>query len=171
MLNSSQTETRKRTQSEKLPTTIGELKKTVSLRPLKFINSFLFDFLFQSYAPEVKYFFLFAFFVETKMFFVFDQIYLLEGRHDDYAHLPTSSPALSSSSRLFPNRQPARQDFENQLLPTFNGKPLRTGRNNYQSILPNGPVSQVPSSSGRQSWTKLTNISSGKTYIDRSINH
>ena len=51
------------------------------------------------------------------------QIYLLEGRHEDYAHLPSASPALSSASYLFGTRfQPpsSPRRIEKRPLPALN---------------------------------------------------
>ncbi|CAF4545663.1 unnamed protein product [Rotaria socialis] len=93
------------------------------------------------------------------------EIYLLEGRHEDYAHIPCASPALSSSSYMFGNRNRNHSDHDDdRLSPTrptksFHRRPMRGGKHYLPAVNAQDSLSQYPSS-GRQSWTKLTQIGS-----------
>jgi len=93
------------------------------------------------------------------------KIYLLEGRHEDYANIPCASPTLSSSSYVFGNRRPSRSNHDdNNLSPTripqnYGRKPMRGGKH-YSPTNAHDILSHPPSS-GRHSWTKYTQIGSG----------
>ncbi|CAF3853908.1 unnamed protein product [Rotaria magnacalcarata] len=91
------------------------------------------------------------------------EIYLLEGRHEDYAHIPCASPALSSSSYMFGNRNRSDHD-DDRLSPTrltqsVHRRPMRGGKHYLPAVNVRDSLSQYPSS-GRQSWSKFTQIGS-----------
>ncbi|CAF2732993.1 unnamed protein product [Rotaria sp. Silwood2] len=93
------------------------------------------------------------------------EIYLLEGRHEDYAYLPCASPALSSASYIFGNRNQNHSNYDDdgqsatKFAQNYNRKPIRGGKNYPPAINANDSLYHVPSS-GRQSWTKFTQIGS-----------
>ncbi|CAF3387333.1 unnamed protein product [Rotaria socialis] len=104
------------------------------------------------------------------------EIYLLEGRHEDYAHIPCASPALSSSSYMFGNRNRNHSDHDDdRLSPTrptksFHRRPMRGGKHYLPAVNAQDSLSQYPSS-GRQSWTKLTQIGSDPEESSTNISH
>ncbi|CAF3649938.1 unnamed protein product [Rotaria sordida] len=89
------------------------------------------------------------------------EIYLLEGRHEDYAHIPCASPALSSTSYIFGNRNQNYSNYDNNgQSPTrfpqnYNRRPMRGGKHYPPSMNANDSLYHFPSS-GRQSWAKFT---------------
>ncbi|CAF3713797.1 unnamed protein product [Rotaria sp. Silwood1] len=93
------------------------------------------------------------------------EIYLLEGRHEDYAHIPCASPALSSTSYIFGNRNQNHSNYnDDRLSPTrfaqnHNRRPMRGGKHYPPVMNTNDSLYHFPSSE-RQSWTKFTQIGS-----------
>ncbi|CAF3773156.1 unnamed protein product [Rotaria sp. Silwood1] len=93
------------------------------------------------------------------------EIYLLEGRHEDYAHIPCASPALSSTSYIFGNRNQNHSNYnDDRLSPTrfaqnYNRRPMRGGKHYPPVMNTNDSLYHFPSSE-RQSWTKFTQIGS-----------
>ncbi|CAM4769385.1 unnamed protein product [Rotaria magnacalcarata] len=102
------------------------------------------------------------------------EIYLLEGRHEDYAHIPCASPALSSSSYMFGNRNRSDHD-DDRLSPTrltqsVHRRPMRGGKHYLPAVNVRDSLSQYPSS-GRQSWSKFTQIGSDPEESSTNISH
>jgi hypothetical protein len=93
------------------------------------------------------------------------EIYLLEGRHEDYANIPCASATPSTASYVFGNRAQSRfnQD-DNELSPTrnqqnYHRRPIRGGKHYPPALNANDSSSHMPTS-GRQSWTKHPQIGS-----------
>ncbi|UJR16114.1 hypothetical protein I4U23_003026 [Adineta vaga] len=64
------------------------------------------------------------------------EIYLLEGRHDDYTYLPSPSPIVSSVSYVFGNRFHLNNDVQSPLTYShrYQRKPRRTDRSKLPKI-------------------------------------
>ncbi|CAF0757963.1 unnamed protein product [Rotaria sordida] len=89
------------------------------------------------------------------------EIYLLEGRHEDYTYTPADSPAMSSANYLFGNRHQYRLNLDDhgQSSSRFSNydprKPLHDETKNLSKPNVYDLTSYLPSS-GRRDWTKFT---------------
>ncbi|CAF2401003.1 unnamed protein product [Rotaria sp. Silwood2] len=89
------------------------------------------------------------------------EIYLLEGRHEDYAYTPSDSPTVSSASYLFGNRHQGRLNLDDhgrspsRFSNYQHRRPLHDEKKNLSKTNPNDLTFRLPSSS-RQDWTKFT---------------
>ncbi|CAF0788679.1 unnamed protein product [Rotaria sp. Silwood1] len=89
------------------------------------------------------------------------EIYLLEGRHEDYAFTPSASPTISSASYLFGHRHHGRLNLDDygQSPSRFSNyhhrRPLHDEKKNLPKTNTNNLTSRLPSS-GRRNWTKFT---------------
>ncbi|CAF1079193.1 unnamed protein product [Adineta steineri] len=89
------------------------------------------------------------------------EIYLIEGRHEDYRYIPSASPSRSSANYLFGNRYQHRFNFadygpstSSKLSHTYHREPLNTDEHKLP-ILPINTSTSRLSSSGRISWKKF----------------
>ncbi len=93
---------------------------------------------------------------------MFYQIYLLEGRHEDYAYIVSASPALSSASYLFGNRYQRRShlnDYGRPLSRYSHRRPLNAEKFNSPARNTNDLKPHLPSTE-RKKWA------GGGTQID-----
>ncbi|CAF0756493.1 unnamed protein product [Rotaria sordida] len=96
------------------------------------------------------------------------EIYLLEGRHEDYTYTPADSPAMSSANYLFGNRHQYRLNLDDhgQSSSRFSNydprKPLHDETKNLSKPNVYDLTSYLPSS-GRRDWTKFTRNDSGES--------
>ncbi|CAF4483823.1 unnamed protein product, partial [Didymodactylos carnosus] len=105
------------------------------------------------------------------------EIFLLEGRHEDYTQTPSASPSLSCASYLFGNRtQLTPSRLSNRHHSQSPLKPLiRPGLDNDWSTNHNGNHStnnHQPHSrhQHRRSWTKHTQTGGSGKLIENMIN-